>query len=240
MHISQWIQRRILSLLAVITILSRAMIIDAEVLVESGDNKLVPYSTSNLSFKINMAHVKEIDDHIVRIKKLICTLQVTPEPNADHHWIKFQTDGINLTVIGGVLSKVGEDTTTNKGVYAYDATMSKDCTITTTDNEIKFIFNGENALNDPLADFMLTAYIPTGGVYKAGIEQSMEIYQSNFIESNSKLSFMVKDITIETIYEEPMVSSLMGVELPSTEIEKTIYLGQGLIEATYFEIPLIN
>lgn len=237
---SQWFQRGIMNLLVAITILNKAMIIDAEVLVESGDNKLIPYSTSNLSFKINLAHVKEKYSNIIRIKKLICTLQAIPNPNIEHHSIKFQTDGINLSAIGGVLSKVGEDFTTNKGLYAYDVTMSKDCTIITTDNEIQFTFRGENILNDPLTDFMFTAYIPTGGVYKAGIEQSMEDYQSNFIESNSKLSFMIKDIIIETIYEETITSSLGGVELPSIEVEKNIHLGQGLIEATYFEIPLIN
>lgn len=233
--------RRITSVILVVGIMFYSTtMLRATVLVESGDNKLIPYSTSNLSFKIDVAHVKSADSNIISIKQLNCTLQVVPEANAANQSIEFQRNGINLRALGGVLSKASKDPITNKVLYTYDTIMSKDCTITTTANEIKFTFSGESDLNDPLTDFMLTAYIATNGAYKDGVEQAVDVYKRNFVDTNSKLKFIVKDINVVTIYQETKMHPQTGVEMPSIPFEKTIQLNQGLIEAIYSETPLIS
>ena len=48
------------------------------ILQSDSDNKLVPHSISNLGFKVDVEGVKSTDSNIIKVKKLICTINVKP------------------------------------------------------------------------------------------------------------------------------------------------------------------
>lgn len=196
------------------------------ILQSDSDNKLVPHSISNLGFKVDVEGVKSTDSNIIKVKKLSCTINVKPITYPINKNDIFEKDEENVKASVGIITKK-INYITGKETYEYNRELSHYCKSNIVGDEIKVTLDLEKILNGITNDFKLMVYIktkPKETTYSGG----------------DKLSFEVKDIQALTEYQSYTIDKNIGIMIPNKSIDKVISLPSEIIEAVWYNTPVIN